>query len=257
MKLGIVIPFKSKQVSNSWSTTCDALWHTLQTIIKQSNQSFSVAVVGHEKPDFFDRIAQDNIQFVTVDAPAPDRSSANFSHRDYLDDKSLKIATGIKLLKSQDIDYWYQLDADDLMALNFVDTISKQPKASGYIINHGYILYKNRGRVIANDDLILYCGSTSIIADAHMPTPTDFSTTGVNIIPWCRYPHMTFDQFFIQELDDPALVINDRLLCYVLGSGDNISDAWRDNWWKKLKAYLKPIIKGQRISKELQQQFLL
>ena len=257
MKLGIVVPLKSKTVSKNWQAVCRALFSTLESIKNQTNSNYQVIVVGHECPDAFDKYQSDKIDFLSVSFPPPDKSSPTFSHKDYLSDKNQKINLGVKYLKqtSSHIDFWFQLDSDDLMSKNFIAEIAKYPESSGFIIDSGYLYYQQQCRIIYENNLTLYCGSTSVIADKYMPTPELVTPENVSQIPWCRIPHMHIAKYFDEELKHPAVKFEIPLLAYVLSHGDNISDGWRNSKLKMLKAYLKPYIKGKRIDKRFLQEY--
>lgn len=251
MTLAIIIPFKSKQVSKDWDISCRSLMGTINSLTQQSNNNFKAVIVGHELPTNINPDMYENIDFLQVDFLPPQKNSPTFTHKDYIFDKNQKITTGAIHLnkKHSDITYWYQLDADDIIAPKFVDYILNQPKASGFLLEGGYLFYQSVNRKISANNLTVFCGSTSIISNEFMTIPDEVDEETVLSIPWCRYPHMNFENYFIKELSKPATIIQEKLLAYVLGHGDNISDGWRNSPIKKLKAFLKPYIKGVPVKK--------
>lgn len=256
--LGIVIPLKSKAISRDWQVTSEALAATLRSIAQQSSKQYQAVVVGHDIPEGFE--AQfPQVTFGTVGFPPPDRSAPGFSHKELIKDKNLKIAKGLQLLNEYtEILYWYALDSDDLLADDFVDTVLAEAEGkAGLIIDGGYIIYQDAGRCLPIDNLSLYCGSTSVLAREHVNIPEQLSVEMLKGIPWSRYPHMQIASFFQTELELPFASLKKPLLAYVLGSGDNISDKWRDSPWKALKAFLKPYLKGQRIRPDFKAKFAL
>jgi len=255
MKLGIIIPLKSKQISKNWLTTSQALKATLNSILQQSVDKYEVVVCGHDKPDFLEDTTYQSINFVTTIIPAPDRNSPNFSHRDLIIDKNTKIAIGVKFIKPRNMDYWYQLDSDDLLHRDFVKIVQKIDGKAGAIIEGGYIIYNALNRAITTDEMSQYCGSTSILADKYVSIPEQFDEESIKQLPWANYPHMAMHNFFKHELQQPFESIHEKVLGYVLATGDNISDKWRDSPIKALKAYLKPLIKGRKITTEIIKQF--
>jgi glycosyltransferase involved in cell wall biosynthesis len=52
MKLAIVIPLKSKTVSNDWALVESNLKRTITSINNQTSRNFRLIVVGHEEPYF-------------------------------------------------------------------------------------------------------------------------------------------------------------------------------------------------------------
>lgn len=257
MKLGIVIPLKSKKISRDWSVTTGLLSGTLKSIQAQLCKDFVVAVAGHEIPDgFSERFPE--VKFLAVDIPVPNRNSPDFSHKKLIEDKNLKIAHAMCALKEEGVSHWYGLDSDDLLANTFVGTVLDNiGTAAGAVLEGGYFLYHDISRAIKTDAMTQYCGSTSIIADEFVVVPDEPCLENINSIPWSRYPHMIIHEFFNNEIQKPFSVIKEPILGYVLASGDNISDRWRDSWWKATKAKLKPFIKGQKYTKLLISTFSL
>ncbi|WP_020408134.1 glycosyltransferase family A protein [Hahella ganghwensis] len=255
MKLGIVIPLKAKSISRNWQITCQALHRTIQSIIQQSVDNYDVVIVGHDCPDFLKDHTIPRIKFISVSTPVPDRSAPGFTHQDLILDKNIKIVTGIAALKSGNIDFWYQLDSDDLLHRDFVKTIGTLDGYAGAIIDGGYIVYDSCNRAIETKSMSQYCGSTSILADRYLTVPINITKETIGQIPWARYPHMAMQRFFKEEIKEPYLQVNDNMISYMLASGDNISDRWRDSPIKALKAYLKPYIKGRRLNNSLREQF--
>lgn len=257
MKLGIVIPLKSKKISKNWQITSDALAATLNSVKNQRLKNYKTVVVGHEIPNDFTNIYPDVI-FVTVDFPVPDRSSPDFSHKDLINDKNLKVIKGLQTLAGNEIDYWFPLDSDDVLSTDFTQQLEDiEEGVAGALIQGGYILYQEQNRAIPTQEMVTYCGSTSIISNQFVQIPKTLSVDNMTGSPWSRYAHMSMADFFTKELKLPYKVISQPVLGYVLGSGDNISDRWRDNPWKNIKAYIKPYLKGKRIDKQIQQLFSL
>ncbi len=53
MKIGIVIPFKSKEVAKDWKIACKNLNATVDSVLNQNSRNYKAVVVGHDQPDFF------------------------------------------------------------------------------------------------------------------------------------------------------------------------------------------------------------
>lgn len=257
MKLGIVIPLKSKQISRDWKITSETLQQSLESLKKQSMQNFEVMVVGHECPEFLKTTIAENIHFSAVTFAVPNRRDPDFSHQNLIQDKNMKIVTGLQALQNRNITYWYQLDSDDVVRNDFMEKVAKVKGHSGAIIEGGYLIYTEQKRYIETEQMSQYCGSTSIISNEYLTLPPSVTPESIKVVPWARYSHRNIKRFFSEELENPAIDINDNVLGYILGSGDNISDRWRDSPIKVLKAYLKPFVKGTKISKEFSSDFSL
>lgn len=256
MTLGIVIPLKSKQISRDWKLTSQALQQCLNSILNQSTNDYIVVVCGHEMPDFMAQSQYEKITFTRSSFMPPDRSHPEFSHQDLVKDKNIKIGLATKSLQNENINYWYQLDSDDVLHKDFVKIVlNSVVHKAGALIEGGYMLYTNQQRAIATQEMTQYCGSTSVIASQYMNIPDEINNDTISQIPWARYPHMAMRQFFENELSKPYAIINDNVLGYLLATGDNISDKWRDSPIKIFKAMMKPYLKGQRLSLVIKQSF--
>ncbi|BFT29616.1 hypothetical protein D210916BOD24_07920 [Alteromonas sp. D210916BOD_24] len=255
LKLGIVIPLKSKVISKHWAVTVNSLMATLSSVYAQDNAHFMVAVAGHEIPEDVQRIFPET-KVVKVDFLPPDRHSPDFNHGKLIQDKNLKIASAMSALANCGITHWYALDSDDLLSSDFVSTVLKAVEGkSGAVIEGGYLLYHDVKRAIACQEMSQLCGSTSILADDLVNIPTALTPESIGGIPWSRYPHMNIRHFFDNEVEKTYAVIKKPILGYVLASGDNISDRWRDNFWKRIKAKMKPYMKGKKYSANLIESF--
>ena len=245
------MPLKSRKISRNWRVTCDSLLATLKSIENQSDRNFSTIIVGHEKPEFLDHEYPD-VHFEAVKFAPPNRSSPDFKHQNLVEDKNLKIATGIvKLSAIKKIDYWYQLDADDLLRHDFIATINSIEEAMGVVLDGGYLIYKSAKRFIPSSELSLHCGSTSIISDKIMNIPTTLEPADLQKIPWTSIAHSNMHSYFKRHCKDNYKVITTPLIAYTLSSGDNISDKWRGGFLNQIKSKLKPFILGKKLNNKL------
>ena len=48
--------------------------------------------------------------------------------------------------QNADITHWFALDADDLLHDEFIEELQKYEEKPAIILNHGYVLFKNRGK---------------------------------------------------------------------------------------------------------------
>ena len=255
LKLGIIIPLKSKAISKCWKVTVRSLISTLRSVYAQDNDSFVVAVAGHEIPLEIESLFPE-LKVVKVDFLPPDRNTPDFNHNKLIQDKNLKIAFAMRALVNTGVTHWYALDSDYLLSRNFVSTVlNLVDDKSCAVIDGGYLLYHDVRRAIPCQEMSQLCGSTSVLCDELLEIPAKPTLESIGFIPWARYPHMQIRNFFEQEAAAPYIVIRAPILGYVLASGDNISDRWRDNWWKVAKAKVKPFIKGMKYSPSLLQSF--
>ena len=256
MYLGIVIPLKASSVSKNWAITVQTLKDTLNSIVNQTNQNFSAVVICHDIPSELEQKFS-SIDFIKVTFLPPNKLSDDFNHQDLVIDKNLKIATGMKFLANKKIDYWYALDSDDLISHDFVAYCQHFKNWAGIILKGGYIIYKRQNEARLIDNIDQFCGSTSLLSNQLITLPKVIDRQSITSIPWCRYAHMNMEQYFNNEINQPFKVIEKPLIGYVLGSGDNLSDKWRQNIWKLFKYELIRAIKAKRINNQIRALFSL
>jgi len=256
MTIGIAIPLKSKQISRDWEVTCASLKATIDSILIQSDSDYNVVVVGHDCPDFLSTISHSNIKFVRATFSAPDRNSPSFTTKDLINDKTLKIISCLYELKNESLTYVYQLDSDDLIHKDFVKKIKSIANTSAIILESGYLYYKSSNRYIETTELDQLCGSTVVVAANAFTFPSKVDISLIHDIPWTKYRHMNIYKFFEFDTKQAYIRLNEKLVTYVLASGDNFSDRWRDSWIKKLKWKLKPYLQGRKVDTEFKRNFL-
>ena len=255
MKFGIVIPLKSRRISRDWNVTSAALEATLESIKHQTNSNFVVAIAGHDCPDFLANMKDVRFKFVKVDYDAPDRNSPGFTNKELINDKLLKIMNGLIAIKEEPLSWIYQLDSDDLIRNDFIDTINSFPDAKAIIIEGGYVYYKSCNRIIETNKMDKLCGSIAIVKPNSFSIPPSADLKYRGDIPWTKYRHRSIYRFFEDESGSQCFRTSQKLLAYVLANGDNLSDRWRDNLFKKAKAILKPYIVGSKISPKVKSLF--
>lgn len=225
-RLAIVIPLRAQVNCADWNGTCAALRRTLQSLIRQTSQQFDCMVVGHEPVDFTIKDTETaNIFFATLTDNEPQtylQSKSREHKQKVIDaDKNGKILHGIELLRKRCLTYshWFALDADDLVSKELVKVIlAKNPK-NGALLSGGYIWNTTIDKIRKKSNLERICGSTSILANKHIPTAdSDLPQT-----PWFRYSHMNLVEFFSNELKSEYSRIRTPLICYVHHT-DNSSD---------------------------------
>ncbi|MDB4695144.1 glycosyltransferase family 2 protein [bacterium] len=259
MKLGIVIPLKAKSASRNWQATTTALHRTLRSVRQQSHPAFEAIVIGHDRPCFMDDF-QSHVTFTSITTPPPTLKTASefaTDNRRFTLDKNSKILRGMQSLLERDISHWFTLDADDLLCVNFVETLVTDGCEHGAIIDGGYLIYPHLGRFIHCSELSQYCGSTSVLAAEQVGIPQEATSPDTVDCPWFRYPHTKMHSYFKEERNIPYTDFSDPIVGYVLGHGDNCSDGYRNGLFHRLSAKLKPWIKGKPISKTLAKRLAL
>ena len=254
MKLGIVIPFKSKVVSRDWRSVCNCLEATLRSLNRQSSGDWCAVVVGHEKPNIPWDIFTDKVSWVTVthDLP-PIRQGGSFSKYadfDRILDIRRKHSQGMRHLKKQGVTDWFVLDADDLVHKDFVRTLTCLPRQSGWLIRSGYLWYQDLQRWMPSDQMLNLCGSTVVISSSMFEVPSTSCDEELGKIPWGRMSHSDMESFLLPHLAgaDPNFPL--RAVAYTLSHGDNCSDEFRDSMMARAKLWIKKRLRTRKLNQE-------
>jgi hypothetical protein len=253
--IGIVIPLKSAAVSKNWQVTCEQLKSTINSIENQNDKRYRYVVVGHECPKFLigAKLANGVSVFhkiIELEAPEPSKHELNQAF--LTNDKNMKIAVGIRELASayNDIQYWFPLDADDLIRSDFVEKILSLPKKAGVVLNKGYIYYSqiNRKRLVSR--FYEHCGSSCLIAKEVFELPDIIDSKSMLTIPFCNFAHMNMIQYFENKIKSSFHLLNEGIIMYVVGHGENISSLYEYEKSKlnKIKAMIKPFVFGSKLS---------
>lgn len=256
-KIGIVIPLKSKLASRNWDATCHALSGTVRSLAQQTSDRFVSIIVGHEQPDLSDSKSK-TPEFHSIETQAPTLTMARefaTDNRLFTLDKNRKIVRGMQLLSSHHVDYWFTLDADDVIDRDFVKEISLYKDAAGMILKQGYLFYSPLNRYRSCSEMEQLCGSTSVLSAAEFSLPSSLDEKEIGKVPWCCYSHMHIASYFRDQLKKSPVLIQKPLVGYVLGHGDNCSDGFRESGLDKLKTWLKPRLLGKAIPDELGERF--
>jgi len=257
LTIGIVIPLKSKSNSRDWSVTSLSLKATVDSIENQTDDNYLVIITGHDCPDFLRNYSNHKIIFKKAEFRTPDRNDPDFTVQNLINDKRLKIVSGLYELREKKLSFIYQLDSDDLIHKEFISSIKKYSKSDAIILKGGYLYYKKSQKYIETLELDKYCGSTVIAKSGSFDMPDKIDLDQITKIPWTKYRHMNIHKFFENTTHDSIKYLDDKLVAYVLSSGDNFSDRWRDSWFKKVKWSIKPYILGKRVNESFKEIFNL
>ena len=258
MKLGIVIPLKSKQVSKDWRITCANLQSTVRSIGCQTDQDFESVVVGHDCPEFL-KDSGLKTRFVAFDEfPPPVRGDDESENQMKFEvDRCSKILKGIIYLSSQcpEISHWFALDADDLIRRDFVEVLKSYGEFDSAILNNGYFYFKNTGIVNRESEFSAYCGSSAIIPDRFFSLSSEIKKDSFRKMPFGQVSHVHMEKYLIEK-GGRFIVPNENIVMYVRDNGENISNAaYCNTWYRKFKKIVKAILRYQFSSAEIKRQF--
>jgi hypothetical protein len=259
VKLGIVIPLKSKRVSRDWEAVSHCLEATLRSLGNQSSDDWVAVVVGHEKPEIrWDEVSE-RVTWVefTKDLP-PLREGGSFTKHtdfDYILDKNRKTAAGMLHLQSQAITYWFVLDADDFVHRDFVHTLVNLPKQAGWLLKSGYLWYQDLRRWMPTQQMLNLCGSTAVIGAELFEVPTSGRDEDLQKIPWCRMSHSDMEEFLMPHMAGADATFPIAAIAYTLSHGDNCSDEFRVSFKARLRQWIKKRISTHPLRAEFAEAF--
>ncbi|NQY35786.1 MAG: hypothetical protein HRT37_12615 [Alteromonadaceae bacterium] len=241
MKIGIVIPLKAKSISKNWPEVCANVKNTVDSVLSQTNNSFRLAVIGHDCPEQLKGLKHsgDDV-FTSFDELQPpsvvksDEVSTN--QMKYEVDRCSKILKGIMVLKKNDADitHWFALDADDLLHNTFVFNLLQKPDYDAFLIENGYFYFKHWGIFNVTYEFYKYCGSSAVIADKFFNLPSKIDESSFRQIPFGNISHVLMGEYFTTN-NINFYVPKPKLLMYVRDNGDNISNDYIDNYYNRIK----------------------
>jgi len=174
--LAFLIPLVSRSFSKSWDLTTLLLQNTLRSIFNQTNQSYVIIIVGHDKPDLKASFPQ--VEFVQVDF-ALELSSPDIPEVCPLGSEVKWADKGRKLLRAYLAAQKYRpthvmlVDQDDLVSRGLAQLCAEQPTCNGWFIEKGYRyelgskwIYKKR------KNFHLECGTSFIFRNDLVPVPS-------------------------------------------------------------------------------------
>lgn len=261
MRIGIVIPLKSKKVAKNWDTTTKNLQATVDSVLAQSSENFHAVVVGHDCPEFLKADSYQNsrcqfLQYSDFEPPVAGEVEAENQLR-YEFDRCTKILRGIMHLRNQhpSITHWFALDADDLIRNNFVKALEKYEESDAIILDYGYIFFKNTGIINKENEFSAYCGSSSIVSDKVFSLPDRVDEKSFRYTPFGNISHMNMKERLTSD-GFSISIPEERIIMYVRDNGENISnDGYCNTVYKKCKKVIKSLIRYEFVSKDLKASF--
>lgn len=252
-KLGIVIPLKSRSVSQNWQIVCKTLERTVNSVRRQDANSFEFVVVGHDMPDFFqkEKIEDNFVKFTEYPAPNKAKHSGYDLQLKYEFDRCSKIAKGmLHLSKAYNITHWFALDADDVLCSDFVKNIeSLVSDADCVVLKSGYFYYENFGLFNYTAEFDQYCGSSLVISNLYTDIPKKIDDKSFKQTVFGKYSHVHAER----ELSALGLRIaypKLPIITYVRENRENISEYYTSGIIRKAKIYLKALIKMKYLSSD-------
>jgi hypothetical protein len=157
------IPFAAKSIVTDWDVACAALTRTLESVVNQTDQDFTIVICGHDEPDLPDHLAE-RIEYLQADWDAPTEQTQRMAN-----DKGRKRTRIARWFGAEGGGYFFGLDADDLVSRRLVEFVRSDGDPNGYVIEAGYVLDDATSRIApvdkvwANVAYDVVCGSCLIV----------------------------------------------------------------------------------------------
>ena len=207
--LAFIIPVKSRQVAQSWNRLSILLERCLQSVCSQTDSSFRVIVVCHEKPEI--QFEHPQIEYISVDFPAPNPKDSSFGEVKGVGDtdKAQKILTGIDYAKQYKPSHVMVVDADDCVSKHLAALVSQNCSCEGWYLKKGYVYEEGKKIVFLNTkNFNQSCGTSIIIRSdlSHLLFPSDSY--------YDHHQHLLTNDVVLQELPFVGAI-------YIIKNGEN------------------------------------
>ncbi len=171
-EIAIGIPFIGRHLTNSWERVVGLLEETLTSVFAQKSDRYRVSIVCNEIPEgpiFKDK----RLNFIVL-PPVPPEKVAAWSWADIVPKQMAMRRWAVE----SGADYFFQLDADDLISNRLVEFVSEADPRAGYIIREGYAFNVQTAQVSKipspnepEKEFDYYCGSSVIVSMNPMVRP--------------------------------------------------------------------------------------
>jgi hypothetical protein len=261
MKIGIVIPLKAKIISKNWDEVCINVTNTVNSVLNQTDAYFRIAVIGHDCPDSLKGLRHSEQEvfrsFTELEPPCVVKSDeTSITQMKYEVDRCSKILKGIIELKKDDdeITHWFALDADDLIHNTFVSNLAQKPDYDAFLIEKGYFYFKAWGLFNATSEFYIYCGSSAVISDKYFCLPSKIDDKSFRDIPFGDVSHVHMKKYLTNN-NINYYIPKEKLLTYVRDNGDNISDDYINNYYKRIKRNIGIVLRTRFLSAKKKGEF--
>lgn len=262
MMIGIIIPLKAKSVAKDWEVTSGNLEATVKSVLGQTVKDFRCVIVGNDCPEFLEALVNKNniwCEFLKYDRFPPPKLGPDEAENQlkYEFDRCNKILEGIIYLKRKavGITHWFALDADDLISNEFIRTLKNYESFDGIIIDKGFFYFKNTGIINKENEFSAYCGSSAIISDRLIKIPDSVDDKTYRCTPFGAISHVNM-KVDLRSRGYSVGICKDRIVMYVRDNGENISNAaYYDTFFKRIKKFIKALIKYRFFTKNIRRSF--
>jgi len=168
-KFYFCIPLKPKSRARDWEYTMKLFSHTLDSLLNQDDDNFSVIIAGHDRPDV-PQMKDSRVVFHKVAFRKPKDG------REGKQDQTNKMKFLAAMVGNKGGGYFMTVDSDDLVHREIVSYVRRHDNRTGYMIRAGYVWDYSAGLIgkftaKAPNQFFNHCGTSSIIYLAPSSVP--------------------------------------------------------------------------------------
>lgn len=268
------IPFRAKQTTKNWKTSCRNLENTLDSIFNQTDSEFHCILACNEKPELTKKY-DNRLEIISLDIPVPTKWIEMARDKNW---KLLVIAKRVKEILKNDLDtqkgvYVMPVDGDDLLNCNIASYVKRHPNENGFVSKSGYVDWgQGKPYLMIYKRMYTFCGSCNIIKMFIDDLPDELPDS-----KYChdkemarklnaRYPirwdhNIVVDKY--AEMGKPFTYLPFKSTIYIKNTGENISNLYhaenqkQDNKRYHPVAFIKSLYPFQykKISSKLRKEF--
>jgi hypothetical protein len=264
-QFAFIIPLRPKAESADWQGDKVLLNRTIESVLRQTYTNLRIYVLYTDAPDV--QIADPRLVYVEFpfgyqtwdDLKNKEELFSKFKSKQKAVrrwDKARKLCYGSKLAKEAGCNYIMALDSDDLLSKHFLAYLFSTTDANncrGWYLDKGY-LYKEGADFLISVPRYM-CGlngSTHMLHNDLVKIP-DF-----NSLDWNDYNLFT-DHGWIRGrmkkyYDAELIPVPKAMLVYVV-HGSNMSQVYQKEFGFNLKAIVKRILRGVKLTADLKEEF--
>jgi len=218
------IPLRAKAVAHDWDRVCHLLSSTLDSILNQSDQNFSVVLACHDVPDLA-LLKDPRIAVIRTETPTPSNLSEQMT------DKHRKKRLGLAHLRQLGGGWFMPVDADDLVSNQLVERVRLLRPRFGLIIDQGWEFDCAKKGMRPAPRFNRLCGSSGIFRFAIHDLPVQAYQTAETIADAFR-DHTCWRKTAV-ALGRPLDLLNFRAAVYTTNNQENHSVLVGDIGWKR------------------------
>lgn len=248
-----IIPLRSRITTKDWESVSLLLKGTVEGILNQTCENYSVTIVGDEEPEV--KLSNHSrLQFLKHNLPSPEKQFSDDGRNLYLRNRRQKLCYGVHHVQPEMEDYIFPVDADDRISSKLVEFLDEAPSRPCWYLASGIKVHYKLRRFIPINDLVQQTSSSCILRAKECGIPTEAKPASYSNCYWFLGNHKTFLMDMAEKKIEPKAIP----FCagaYILGSNLNLSNKYRDTFARRLKFIAPFFIKGKMYRSRQEDEF--